>query len=51
MICPLFKNVKQNGEIVINDNLTNNENNDIIYIGQERTRNGSLIPLDQDPLN
>jgi len=27
--------------------LPNDENNDIIYIGQERTRNGDLIPLDQ----
>ena len=34
-------------EYVINENLPNDENNDIIYIGQERTRNGDLIPLDQ----
>jgi len=27
--------------------LPNDENNDIIYIGQERTRNGELIPLSQ----
>lgn len=34
-------------EYIINENLPNNENNDIIYIGQERKRNGALIPLDE----
>lgn len=37
------------GKIVtINDDLTDSENNDIIYIGQERTRNGALIPFEQN---
>ena len=30
------------------DDLTESENNDIIYIGQERTRNGALIPFEQN---
>ena len=43
------QHTNDDGKIVtINDDLTGSENNDIIYIGQERTRNGTLIPFEQN---